>query len=100
MINHLHFIPVSVSTGEDTVAGYWQSEHHQVEFSRLRQFVGDMDPNSLHQVAIALPGNYVNRRMYIACPSFEYRIINILLFVPIMYVYTEQLSSEARSDQE
>lgn len=59
------------------------SEHHRVEFSALAPFLEEMDPNSLHQVAIAVPGNYVRKRKY----------HTIELCVPILVNdYTTQLS--------
>ena len=47
---------------DDTAAEYWQSEHHRVEFSGLKPFLDELDPNSLHQVGISVAGNYVPKR--------------------------------------
>ena len=46
----------------EPVEDYWHSEHHRVEFSALRPYLDELDPNSLHQVGIAVPGNYVEKR--------------------------------------
>ncbi|XP_067941419.1 uncharacterized protein [Watersipora subatra] len=46
---------------EPSADDYWMSEHHRVEFSALRPYLNELDPNSLHQVGIAVPGNYVNK---------------------------------------
>lgn len=51
---------------DDAAAEYWQSEHHRMEFSELKPLVNELDPNSLHQVGIAVPGNYVNKGKFVS----------------------------------
>lgn len=71
------FLTLFPGQNDDQGEEYWDSEHHRVEFSSLKPFLEQLDPNSLHQVAIAVPGNYVRKRELKDITSYEAIICNV-----------------------
>lgn len=47
----------------DEARDYWFSEHHRFEYSQYSEVLLEIDPLSYHNVGLAVPGTFIERRM-------------------------------------
>ena len=66
---------------EDRARDYWFSEHHRFEYSEYSEVLLELDPLSYHNVGLAVPGSFIEKRMsnYIRIMSKQRRKILFLL---------------------
>ena len=48
----------------DKARDYWLSEHHRFEYSEYSEVLLEIDPLSYHNVGLALPGTFIDKREY------------------------------------
>lgn len=57
---------------EDHARDYWLSEHHRFEYSEYSDVLLQLDPLSYHNVGLAVPGSFIEKRKSVIVLSHLY----------------------------